>query len=444
MNIALNQTNYTDNKSIVIKYHENLKKSGKIRDIDFIRRLAENNKIRFVETEEEIENYITTITNLKNALNTVMGEDWDFFLAPRFERSTYLYEYELRVQLYFPEATLKNENGEQHTITDAILMFRLLPSNINMSALNTSAVSPISRSTDPFNMLYFNKEVQNSYYKPFEIRLTRASLSRVEYIKNYQHSHVNSQRTPFYLGNYCLGTHYINNILSDMFETANNNSCITEDDFTVFELSLQYMITVESIAGRPYISFDCLLQEINTQNFEEVSDTYSYSQNMPYRIFTDVFRHKYMFSREKQERLLNCFEICGEGIKIIDTLTFSTLIKEILLTDRIPFNTELSMFISFSPLKDSLIKPVTNSIETNQKILQKVSVNTNGIPYTYIRDKKLEFRITSEEIDLEDESNLSIDQFWIHPQCINEIKKVLETKINNNYVKYKDQQRNSN
>lgn len=442
MNIILNHQYDLYIIEQIREHQKKLKISGKIRDISFLKKLAENNRLRFVASDEEIENYFTTLQNLIKALDIIMGDNWDFYLFPIFEKENYavtqLYEYELAIQLYFPEATVKNENGLEHHITDNIVVFRLLPLNTSMSRLYEFDYHDSSRVTrDDLETYIFNGSQRTPYYVPFSIELTRASLSRQEYLIKYMHSHVSPNNKPFITASWCLGTHYIVDVNEKFLELGHDKQCLNEDNFAVFLLSIQDLLSIESLEGGPHIKMERLFDvEEVSQNFEYINDTYSiYFKDLADKLLDVLFKKSYYYSKEEISQLISCFSITSYGINIIDMISFHNFIKTAIKKSFDALNVENILF-SYSPSDNTLVRYVYDTLVTNADIMKKEELS-GKTPYTYIRDKKLEFRITSDEVE-PSEDDMPLDSFWVEPRILFELKKYLENRINNKYVKYKN------
>lgn len=152
------------------------------------------------------------------------------------------FQHDMRITIHYPKTIIKNENDEQHMVEDLYVSFAIRDGRLD----------------GLFDMI-------------------RTTYSKNDYLHHYAHSHlprigdVPTWEVP------CRGSGPINATISRL---NGNNS---EDDWLIFARELEQYVTIESLAGGPYIRMSELSQPIRSRNsYREVINLNNYSRPQCY------------------------------------------------------------------------------------------------------------------------------------------------------------------
>jgi hypothetical protein len=213
----------TTYENTIIKLCNNWNKSGKSRDINFLKTLIQKDYVCGIGVRNKIRfsNFINLITPILNAHHK---DNWDINLSiidnfSNKQDNTLINSIQINIFILYPSITIKNSVEEEHLIKDLLI------------------VLPIHKFTSSI------------FFKDFKgIRL---SVNKQEFHNAYRHSHTNTMsykyNKNFYSSSFCYGESEISDIIS-----INRNEC-TPEAFELFIITLDNYLSWESLEGGPHI-----------------------------------------------------------------------------------------------------------------------------------------------------------------------------------------------
>lgn len=247
----------------------------------------------------DIEKVADTLEGMVKSLNTIYKENWAFF----FKDEHLLPE----LHILFPIIDITNSRGQHHTIRDLVVKLSM-------------------------ETVYGGKIFLSGYIKG--IRLT---VSKPEFISGYRHSHlhtINYRRydPDFTMGSdFCMGT----NEIPEIATVFNDNQEI--GTFELLLLTLETMVSWESIEGVPYINIGSISSRVASD------EPYSWSNTHVQKVFSCIVDKNFLKTcnfdmRENrvriieddafQEKLLSkVIENCPEVVCMRDKYNFDAFLK---------------------------------------------------------------------------------------------------------------------
>lgn len=168
-------------------------------------------KLKEIEerNKEKFKHFVFKPEEIYNIAVDVFGED-RVDLIKEDERL-------FNLTIFFPEITIKNSEGYEHTIKDLYFKFKIR----------------------------ITLDDSSSTYSRIEVYGRRLSVSDREYSSDYGHSHLNG-RSIFNFSSFCLGSSDFGLIMQSM------RLSITAEDWLLLFFSLENYVSWESLEGGPY------------------------------------------------------------------------------------------------------------------------------------------------------------------------------------------------
>lgn len=166
------------------------------------------------QSEDDRINIANTLEGFRDILNSVYKENWAFFF-----RSLYSLPF---IHILYPKIEINNSRGENHTIRDLVVQISLEISEDNKIRIKTN------------------------------LKGTRLTVSKAEFLSGYQHSHLFSTDYSDYKfdlqnsGDFCLGRNEVPEVMFVFNDTQDLGT------FELLLLTINNMMNWESLEGVPY------------------------------------------------------------------------------------------------------------------------------------------------------------------------------------------------
>jgi hypothetical protein len=407
MNIAIN-SHKKQHKILKSIYLNNLtRKTG------FLYRLAKADKLADINSEYA-DLFAFQIDSLISLLDSLYADNWEILLTPYYSYGKV--QYMLSILILYKSLTIENSRKETHKIENLIVTLKI------------------------------GQKILNGYNLSFEtVEGTRSKISFAEYRSEYFHSHFNTDYSNNLLHTFyfCLGQSELNDIL---LEIKNDNFDI--NTFELFFYTLNEFVRWESLEGVPYVYLENITEDY------ELTHTVSTEVNYNYQKFVSIFMEEILQNLSfldlkyfLKDNRINVKQTKNFNKKLFQLFLY--LFKKKYVFDKIfvlkrnnKYYNAKSLIVQFINLhtEEELLDVENLSFIVEQKDFKQdaslVSVynnkrrNTedNQLPYIYVKNKKLEFKI-SNPVGKVDISNVEIN-----PKFINFITKIFSDTINFNIM----------
>jgi hypothetical protein len=298
-------------------------------------------------------------------------------------------------KVLYPSITIKNSLGKTHTIKNLVVVFVL--------------------------SWHENKWIIESFLG------TRLTMTYMEVMRNYTHSHLNSDvRSSFFklsLGNFCQGSSELGTLIAEF--NIEENKDLKNLTLEALLYTLDTFVSWESLEGVPYEYIESLLPlglEVTSPN----TDYYNIT------CFVNAL--------EKDKVPLDLEYYFHNGtIKIKDSLSNSEFIKEKIISDSLTLNWSIRNYF-----KDSFCyKDFSNKrklfIKANSKPWSKRAYNEHAElwweqniidlenpPFTYFCGQKHNFVLSAYT---EKTTVINEDNIILHPNILTDVYRELENRI---------------
>lgn len=362
------------NKRFVYNLITNAKISGKIRDINWLRKISKK-----IDINEE---YLDSLEEIINNLNEIYNKNWDFHFEPVFDSDNKFLYYTIHIIIRFKELEITNSQELFHTIKESFFVIKL---DRDCTICKTG--------------------------------FTRFLLSYNEYIKGYLHSHCSFCNIIY--GNnigscksLCFG------VTTDISYLIDSLTCkFDKHKFEMFLLLIENYLKWESIEGVPYNYISDIIGNHGNIKYYPLSDIVkeTYTNAIVNRMLENHNKYNFVFNNNRYRIVLDdiferkVFDIC----------------KQILPESS--FNSILVTKINGIYCKYNYPKIVNeNDIELNNLRL------SNGLKYgTQFRNERIEFKI----LDNKNEKIVPKEKYRIHNDILESVVNKLEKIINYNAIK---------
>ena len=391
-----NLRNYTLYRKPHIKYRKfliDIKTSGKIRDSSYLYEKALRGRILGIEkgNKKQAKAFKKQIESVIKVLDDVHKENWDFhFRGYTYDSGKIIFT--LFVVIHYPEFEITNSKNEKHTIKDMFVSF-----DINRSKYYESYESKED------NYIWFFKNIKG----------TRTTFSYKEIISDYAHSHMSwfldsiETYNVLSLHPFCFGYN------SDIQKQQNALMVeYTPESFEFFLLLIDSFLKWESLKGTPY-------RKISNINF--VSSNAKRAETLT------------------ENDMLNCYIKIRKHIKVLD-VDFVFNINKYIIKENDKFNTFIkNIIINDVPdlLSSSLAIKTSKGYYLYAKTKSKKSIKdaytfpNGGVPYFYLRDKKITFKVNFDgEYEIP-----KLENYIVHTQLLKFIKNEIEKELYENSIK---------
>lgn len=381
-----------------------LKSTGRCRSLKWIRDIALKKIIKDLpKTKRHVESFINSISQLFEILDKHFPKQWDIHPHfTNFNKNGRLVKTHVRlyVVLYFPIITIKNDNEDEHVMTDVYLIFSLLPIQIN----------------DQYTAIPSD-----------DIRLFRGSVSYEEFLCEYNHSHTqkvkySNKNCIFQARRFCLGENAIHDLIFQFIVDGFDQSI-----FEIFLMYLKDIISYESIEGGPFIRID----KIGVT--ETSAERTVLSNSTIVDIIKHVFRNQYSPFMQNVPIIIN-----NNKLMIKSQYDLEKAIRDYVINNK--NNSNINNYISYLLVinKDNHLFGYTSKVFQNisdvYKSWKETEVNNYELPNIIFRGNNKHFIIreyTGDKDKIED-----ISQFKVHPEVINKLYKHLNYAIQQTTEKY--------
>lgn len=332
---------------------QKLKKSGKVRDIEYLEKLYKNKRLY-------LQGMLCTYTSfqelkkLVKACNFIYPDTWDFKIRVFKEVNLDI----LGFIIYFKEVKIKNSTpGAFHIIRDSF-----------------------------FFTYIFNRETHIELSLP---SFTRTTITSSEEISRYLHSHCMRaklfEQTGEMFFSFCTGSGPINNNVNNLQRNPFN-----EDNLYSYLLNLSALISWESVDTNPYILFS------------SITSSYSgYSYNTKHDSSIDSLLKSFLVDL-KENNISLPFKINKNTVEIYNKDKIKKLLVEFLILGKF---TETDFLCFYSDITNEWLK-------FQPKILEEIKNHNEKTVYTdktYVDFRGERFYLTIDDNISKEEIEQSIN-----------------------------------
>jgi len=365
--LATNLIEPADLREKIIK----AKATGAVRNAGWLQKLAERNKLRDVDAGDAPA-LGRQMASMFGILDAHFPERWDIDLWPSTDRDDGL---RLTLTLGWPELEISNSMGERHTVKDLY---------VNLSLVDNSGHSPEAP-------LCITK-----------VQGTRATLTRAEWLSQYQHSHLPRHRPPspphsLELQEFCLGR--VTELRLQMESLIEE---YTENGFELLLLTLDSTVRWESLEGTPHIRMHSIRDAPDGSH-----------ANMT----TSLMRDAYRLVRQCVDRPDIDFCVANGKYAIVDNEKFGRMLRR--AVDANP-DSEVARKVLVHRSGDHYCWPASHNAGTSER-----DYEARGRANTYqMRDREVKLVVEGTE-----QKNPEQLRLIVHPRFKEHAKEQLESEI---------------
>lgn len=368
----------------------NAKFSGNIRKSAWIYKKALKGFFKTVPKNERKEafDFTSQLDSMITVLNAVHGKNWDFNLDPIVDYEGDFTGYELYVNILYPNILITNSDGDEHTIEDLIVSFLVKYSGFK------------------------DAETRSKIYSFSNLKGTRATLSYVEWINEYLHSHLSScpmnrYSSAFKFKDFCLGT---NTPIHDVMEELHVK--YSPEMFEMFLYNIETLVSWESLEGVPYKKIRELVLTTNKEIVDYINSKTYYERLLP--------------TITKQDVNEIDFVIQNNAYKVVLNHKFINMIKRKVIYHLSNYWNKLLV-----QKRNSILYGYVVENNTSQKDLDRKFINhLNEVPYFYLQDRKVIFKVKKHAVE-----QPKVENYQIHPNFLEYVKSRFENKLHENTIR---------
>ncbi len=375
MKLTLN-ANRDRRKYLIDRVIENAKRNGAIRRTSWLFTLAK--KGRFIHVSpDDAEAFATQIDSMITVLNRVHGNKWDFHFDQVHVDNVFRGFY-IHIVIHYPGITILNSEDREHFIKDLLVTFLI-------------------------------KNNDYDSYVPYQLSGTRATMSYEEWFNGYRHSHLISNKPSSFndvynVGPFCLGEGDLNETLTTMWDSEYEYQ---DEIFEAFLYAIDSVVEWESLEGTPHIKMETVrigeasnyIDNLSDKNLKDFHDRFILSLYPP-------INFDFVFSEDRYE--------------IKQNKKFEDILRELIII-HLPDNVKYLLVTKTDGRLYGYASPI---IETQNQLINRFCNNNGELPYTYVQDNKLEFKVEEFSGELPD-----INNYNVHPKFLNYVSRELEKQL---------------